>query len=377
MAATGIGNLFEVLQWSGRTDVADAILDTWVNTLSHQLGTLLAAVRRDDLCSGERLLDLVRALPDTAVMRVLVSPSGSDRLLWPERHNLRETADWLLRAMTAELGLADSGSTGAVVGWTALGDAEITLHGVRHAPHVGGVPVDWNSPAAKAIDRSPASLDSAWEDLTDDEKSDVLVQTDTAFDAIGKVNPDAQAFVSRFTRVLMLQKRSGIGFRTRSPERRIGLTLFQNPHLKTVDQVDLAEGLIHEAIHSALDVDERVRQVTRLPQDHWVRNPDLYDGASRVVSPWTGAPLALPTFLQACFVWYGLLHHWCLALPAAVFVRERVKMRIAQSAAGFLGVSLVDLLGENRRSVGADVCEALEQMQSHVANSLGEAASCR
>jgi hypothetical protein len=346
MPDPNINDLLNLLRWDDQAHFAEKMFGTWLDAVSSQLGIVLGVIVNQDSLTGEPLLHRARGLSDTSMVRLLTSPAASDRLLWPERHNLRETAGWLMNALDME----------------STETADSALH------RIGAViPVDWDSPAAQAIDQSyPASRDRLWESLTESEKKDVLQQTNAAFGAIGEVSPEAQTFVIRFTRVLMLQKHSGVGFRTRSPERRIGLSLFENPQLPTTDEVDLAEGLVHEAIHSLLDVDERVRQLTCAPEDHWVRDPKLYDGISRVVSPWTGTPLALPTFLHASYVWYGLLHYWCAALPASVFDHNRVKARIAQSAGGFLGPSLIGLLSDYKRSIGLHTLDALQQMQQDV-----------
>jgi hypothetical protein len=372
MLKTKVDDLLHLLCWSGRLDLAESMFNVWVTALSDQLGSLLGDIVRDDVIHGEQLLERVRGLTDAGFMRILTSPAASDRLLWPERHKRQATSQWLLHAVDMEQAIADGGDRLNVTGWTALGDAEITGEQIVHVPRVGCVPIDWDSPDARAIDAIDSSL---WEDISMTERRDIVTRTEKALDALGTVNPDGQSIVMSFTRVLMLQKRSGMGFRTRSPERRIGLSLFQNPHLLTVDNVDLAEGLVHEAIHSILDIDERLRQLSCPPEKQWVKDPKLYDGASRILSPWTGTPLALPTFLQACFVWFGLLHHWCLFLPTNIFDRNRVKSRIAQCASGFLCGALVNHLGEYRDAVGAEIQDALNQMQHKVAQNFAAIAN--
>lgn len=63
----------------------------------------------------------------------------------------------------------------------------------------------------------------------------------------------------------------------------------------------LADALVHEAIHSALYLFETTKHplLTCQPPAHL-----------RLQSPWTGRQLSLDSYVQACFVWFGLAHLW-------------------------------------------------------------------
>jgi hypothetical protein len=125
-----------------------------------------------------------------------------------------------------------------------------------------------------------------------------------------------------------------------------------------VDAVDIADAIVHEAIHALLYMQEQKKS--------WVYDPDLCKPIPRVVSPWTGRHLALRPFLQACFVWYGLLHFWCLALSAGAFDSARIRERIVRSGIGFWDKPLLDYIDSYKAALCPDLLKAIQEMQSIV-----------
>src|SRR5260370_18494033 len=94
-------------------------------------------------------------------------------------------------------------------------------------------------------------------------------------------------------------------FSTGATTQYVGRTFITNPHVHSVDIVDLAEALVHEGIHALLFMEELQRS--------WGDIPELRDGVRRVESPWTGNSLSLSSFFQAGFSWYWLADFWALA----------------------------------------------------------------
>jgi hypothetical protein len=135
----------------------------------------------------------------------------------------------------------------------------------------------------------------------------------------------------------------------------VGRSIFCNAHLPTVGTAVLAESLVHEAIHSLLSMYEA--------DEPWFPEADSFSPESAVASPWTGARLSLRTFLQACFVWYGLAHLWTVARRSSPFPPDQVDERARQARRGFLGGPLVDHLGDLRSFVAPPILELVAAMQ--------------
>ena len=165
-------------------------------------------------------------------------------------------------------------------------------------------PLDFGSPYAAAIDlggpaNRPGEPRPPFEDA---EMAMVVERLRLACAAIRRTSPHVLDFATTFNKVLVSQKDpvATRQFTSGSTGQFVGRSFVTNPHLDSVRQVDLAEALVHEGIHSLLYMQERTRS--------WGPAPELEDSIARVVSPWSGNHLSLASFLHACFVWYGLAH---------------------------------------------------------------------
>jgi hypothetical protein len=93
------------------------------------------------------------------------------------------------------------------------------------------------------------------------------------------------------------------------------------------------------------------------------------------VSPWTGTKLPVRQFLQACFVWYGLVHFWALAWTTGAFAPDRVRARLTLATSGFLFEDLVDtLVGMCGDGIAPAIVNAICEMQGVVRRSFAESA---
>jgi HEXXH motif-containing protein len=230
-------------------------------------------------------------------------------------------------------------------------------------------PIDVASPHALAIDLEGVT-DEATEPRRPLDKpvlERVLGALADTRDRIESTNPDILEFVNAFTKVLVLQRDDAAPtlFSTGSSAQYVGRSVFGNPHLESVDAALLAEGLVHEAIHSLLYMGERI--------EPWVTTPELYGPEHRTRSGWTGNPLPLRSYLQAAFVWYGLSQFWCQALSAGTFPADRIRGRIEQSVRGFLRGSVLDQIQPYRYGIAPEVCSAIESMESDIVDAVGAA----
>jgi hypothetical protein len=370
-----MSNIPEALTWATKPHNLDGAYVAYMEFLSESLGRTLARIVQENVGGGEALVEELRDLGDVSFTRLLTAPETSYRLLWPARHSTSEISQFLRRSVLAERCRTDTTATVNEIVWTPVGDMRFSPDGeVFSSPVVKGLmPLDFDSPYALNADLSTMNKAdiSRREAFNDVEKDVVLERLTNARDGIVKTSGSLLDFVVALTKVLVLQKAPAGPPKifTRSPERYLGLSVFTNPHLSNVDDVDIAEGLVHEAIHSLMDMDEVTCRMSKSREQHWYYNDTLYDGASRTTSPWTGSALALPTYFQATFVWYGLLHFWCMALEAGAFLRSRVKGRIVQAASGFLGRPLLDQVGNYTSEISPELLAAVERMQEHVKSS--------
>jgi hypothetical protein len=348
----------EVLRWSNGEATLNEVHDAYVQQVSDALGAHLRALRGRAADVGARLEAAVQRSSNDALARVLLAPETVSRLLFPISGELSSTSQFLEAALAAEAALAGLSSANGRVLWTALGDARVLPSGeVIRAPCVAGrIPLDLDSPHGCMGDVTYCDSRNARHTLTVEDRLVAFDRLRAAYEIV--TGAGLAGFVSTFTKVLVLRKEEPGGFSSGSETRYIGRSVLGNPHSPIIDYLDIAEATVHEAIHSLLYMQER-----RHP---WVP-AELYAPEPRVVSPWSGRNLALRPFLQACFVWYGILQFWGKATTTGILSPAQLGERIARAATGFLGLPILQRLsGEDYKAVDPSVLRAITNMQSVV-----------
>lgn len=362
-----------VLRWENHQSILDEIHTAYINQLSAALGNTLGQITLQDRASGQLLTTLLHLLPNQSFLRLLTAPEISYRLLWKSRHRLEATAKFLHNSLIAELARIGQAVTASSCVWTALGDYQFDSDGslLFTAPQIAGMmPLDFDSPHATHLDLNGQQevTNFTRPAFSVAQKQLVLERLQVAQQGIYDTDPYIFQFVVDFTKVLILQTDPDMpeSFSSGSSGQYVGRSVLANPHLAAIDVVEIAEGLVHEAIHSLLYMQEQ--------QKSWVESNDLYGPTYRTTSPWTGNPLALRPYLQACFVWYGLLHFWSLALAKGTFNLERIKARITQATIGFLGNPLLEQVAAYEDEISPELLAAISAMQAHVTASLAQVA---
>lgn len=273
-------------------------------------------------------------------------------------------ASWV----AAEARVADgqlAGGTETV--WTAMGDVafSIAAREDRESPSTvitsprlyNGLVVDVASPFSW-----PEGHDS--EDFvkhSDEEVSEIVSKLTLAMRLIDGVSSEASQVIRRYLKVVGLRRdrSSSHAYGSSSWGKYVGLVGLTNAHSRHCSVPQLANALTHEAIHSLLYVVEAAANI-RLD-----RAPDL---RSRTIqSPWSGRYLPLPSFIHACFVWYGLYHFWSLAgLDDPAF-----RSLGARARSGFLESSLGAALSEAAPDVLEELVVAVDVMQDEVVGAGG------
>ena len=352
-----------VLAWAEESPVLTTLHAKYIVLLDRRLDELCRRVAAADPQLAEVTRSAVVTLGEDGAARVLCHPEVSYRLLWPTHH---DDADAALFVASVASGVADPVgrdplSNPVLVGYSGsvLGTA-----GEELAPWslAASLPLDCSSPFALTADVAGTSirLDRPAPPLDVDQLLVSVSRTAEAARAIEVTVPAAWSMVARFTKSLMLlpDAEARTQFSSGSSGQFVGRSVLANPHLDKVRVEHIAEAIVHEAIHSVLYMDEQ--------HDPWVLDPELYAGPMRIDSPWTGNPLPLRPYLQACFVWYGLLGFWSAALGKEPFDRDVVRERLHVATSGFLRGDLTGRLGDVSSHLSPEVTGAVSELQQMV-----------
>lgn len=333
-------DLPEIFTWQAQNAVLTQLHQQYVELLLERLGQLIGRLRlagHDELADGA--LTRVGQLPDQELAALLCEPEVSYRLLWPTHH--RDVDSGLFVQST----LSDRG-------------AALTARRLR----VIGLPTDVGSEFALTVDvtGTKSRLSEPRPALPSDALVSTLSRLEVAASQISAGVPAAWRIVEDFTKVLILlpDLDAPMQLSSGSSGQFVGRTVIANPHLGKVTPVELAEALVHESIHSVLYMDEQL--------DAWVLDDSLYAGPERVTSPWTGNPLPLRPYLQACFVWYGLLSFWSEAMCRCTFDGEKAKERFSIAVAGFLRGDLLGRVDGVSNRLSGELRAAVAELQSRV-----------
>jgi len=313
--------------------------------------------------------------------RVTLAPATSRRLLWTP-HRLHEACRWITGALAHESAVA--GSSGRLHRglWSALGDAHIgpgPLPGVPaaapdgagsvaarsdggnahdgrpaaiyRAPVVRGlIPVDARSPLARSVplSRGTGAVDT-WPEFDEACLREVTLRLGDALASVQATSTVAATLVETFTFVVVIRG-PGCGFRHGSTLVDVGRTVIRDPLSPAATGARLAEALVHEAVHHLCNVTVRGA-------------PWAEDGAVAIPieSPWTGNPLPLWGYLQACLVWAALRTFWAHARDRGTFEGPSAGVRGAVAERGFeAGPPLDRIPREARALVDPLVVEVIE-----------------
>ncbi len=358
----------DVLAWRpGREQDWLAVHDGYQARLADRLGDALARADRHWPGRAQDLRAAIAGLSNHGLQRFLFAPETASRLLWPACHDPAEALAFLGRGVAVERALEAGDPGPARRTWSALGDAWTGPTGPGRQPSVAGLPpLDLISPHARAVDLEGEAIRLATPRAAQPaaERRIVLARLTAIGAALARLGPAWPLFVRTFTKVLVLQPDPDAprSFSSGTSGQYPGRSLLANAHLPSVSLEVIADGLVHESIHGLLYMQEQQRP--------WVLTDALYGGQKVTRSPWTGTPLPLRPYMQAAFVWYGLLHFWSQALAAGVFDPARARERLRIAARGFLGAPLVSQLEPFRSDLAPELPDAIGEMQHRVRTEL-------
>lgn len=318
-------NLVPLLSWSG-LETATLLRpvrdgdDAALRTLTEFPGYYSAA-----------LADLLRTLPPETIARVSQAPEMRLRathsaLSWEDRQRFAVAA--LRHEKDRLCGTLSPGR----LEWSALGDHHLppgAICGIQVPPmRPLGIPLDlacprsgvhvpWSSPQQTPLPGAAVQ--------------DAVRLMETATQGLVAVSPAAGEFLQATIDVVVVR------IDTVEPHMLGSSTLLGRPgevgicnvHLPNIRVARVANALLHEGIHCLLYHVHRHRPFL----------PDA-DGSRgcTATSPWTGRELPISSWVQAHFVWFGLLRFWHRALSEDVggFDRPDAVSSMAQARTGFV-----------------------------------------
>jgi hypothetical protein len=349
----------DALSWACGTTDFDTVNDGYMRLLGQ------AWERRADA----RLAGLRARTGETSFARFLGAPETSRRLLWPTAEAAAEAAHFFEASLRAELAFAGHPAEFQEETWTALGDAAFLPDGQRFVwpQQPGMMPLDFGSPRARMIDLTGAEFETTVprDPYTFGDLEAAIRKVREALQGVLEACPEAGRFIARFNKVLVIQpdpaapRRSSSG----SNGQFVGRSFVTNVQSPDITTEAVADAVVHEGIHGLLYMQQVMQP--------WGPSELIYNQAPTTASPWTGRMLPLRSFLEACFVWYGLLHFWCHALSNTVFEPREVRYHLARALNGFLRQRLPDLVADQRDKLLPDLIESVSGLQTNVQAAFG------
>jgi len=362
-----VERLPELLRWNCHPAQYDDVHDSYVELLATRLAQLCSRLAQVDAPLAGALAAVPARVKEDGLLRVLTAPESSFRLLFAGALNDREVARFLLEAVIAERVREGEQPDCAQPPWTALGDARFPTPAGRDPGSDRLPPLDFGSPYAAGVDlsgRDRASVPPR-RPFSAAEQRRVLLLLEQAIDQVERTRGSIAGFVRRFNKVVILQKDSeapGL-FASGSNGHYVGRTFLANPHLG--DPACIADALVHEGIHGLLYMSEQL--------EPWYLDPAART-SPRMQSPWTGSMLTLPSFLQACFVWFGLLNFWSNAWTSEAAEREVTLKFMSRSLRGFFRGTLRKQLAQAAPMIHPELLGAVDEVQEIVRQAYAAAA---
>ncbi|MBD2233658.1 HEXXH motif-containing putative peptide modification protein [Phormidium tenue] len=299
--------------WQKSSDALAQLRAIHYSNAKRNLQTIVKLIEQDISLNASNLLERFEKLPPESKHRLQLAPDTHTQSVLCNPNN---AAEYLHNAIEVEM-------------------RAIKRQHLRHSsPHIyRNAAVDYRLGSGPFVDlkgpdvlRPLPDIPGQAARLPSEAAQSVLIRLHHAYHSIGNVSKYAQALIDQTTLVIVCREDVSLPtcVAACSPIA-IGRTVLRNPHRTEVDEEELAECLIHEAIHTAIDIAE-LESPMFLPAT--VSNVKL-------ISPWSGRSLDINTYLQACWVWFGLASFWADALVSQAFDMKKSFFRLNRALRGF------------------------------------------
>jgi hypothetical protein len=364
-----------ILTWDDSVNNKQALIGIhkqYLDTLSTAFGYFLGNLKLKDSALFDLLYDKFEVLPDKIKTKLLTAPESSYKLHY-RLNNTKLLFDFFNTALDAEILKLGQSKTYSRKIWTCTGDYCYTINSENQPVEfktltlAGEIPLDFKSPYAlgKSVmfeDNGKLFFDESPLIYNNQEMFDVYKKLIGAFEIVYLASDYISDVIKFFTKTLVVRKdpSSDIAFTSASAGQYTGRTLIGNAHLGFVGEDLLSEALVHESIHSILYMLERVQP--------WVLDKGLYfDETIKIESPWSGRQLRLRPYLQACFVWYGILHYWNIVLKSKLIEDHIPLFYIGTALKGFQNdTNLIDRISALHSKLNPELVNTINELQISV-----------
>jgi hypothetical protein len=357
-----LADMPDLLTWR-RTYPLDGLHARHLKAAEDAFARMLREIRERHERVGAALHAKLESLSWWMAARVVAAPEMIGRLrTW--RAHPAETVRFLAGALNAEAALA-AGTDLEPGQWTALGDFYVARDSDRPidlrtgawqdgrsfaAPRLDGlIPLDCSSPNVETCrlqgDREEASP-------ADIRSIDAMLQRALAL--IEAACPATADAIRWFVKVVVVAKSVGApkGHSSSSSPSHRGRVLLRDCHVAAVE--GLMDSLVHEATHQVLYA---VECTEHLADD--VNAPLL-------VSPWSGTPLTVHSYVQACFVWYSLAHFWRAAMQWRALNTQPARACLDRALRGFRAGNPAEALVPHGHRVSPAAIAVIHQLHDRI-----------
>ena len=180
-----------------------------------------------------------------------------------------------------------------------------------------------------------------------------------ALNKLKQISHIQHCLVSKCTLSLVISEDAALNFSSSTHGLYIGRVTIGARNCSEISVASIMDALVHESIHCLLLMFDRT---------HPLLKDDLQaDTLPPIISPWTGTPLPVPTYVHAVMVWFGLVHLWSRALVTSQFPAELSETMVHRASRGFKACDVVvSMSSEARKLLSEHTIVSLETMQREV-----------
>jgi len=345
------------LSWLDDDVLTERLLETLMITCSDRLTRTLHCLAAQDAYRAEQLQERIGRLPDDALVRMLMAPEIGFRLGYHNSDAIGETARFIEESLTAEEVRVGDRRPPDGPCWSALGDLcfSASPDGPYVAPRIGGIVIDFESPWV--LCKLPHITGEA-EAISPANRATALDRIGDAVRLMNMASVRATVATRSFTQAIIIRSDPSRPdfYTSASTTLCLGRAVMRNPFVACATPSEVADGLVHEAIHCICDL-------TEIHDGRWLPGGrDVYH--VKVASPWTERQLDIHTYLQACWVWYGLWHFWARAIETDAIATDEGLRCLGRAFRGFVDGAAVARLAPHRTLIDPAVFGTLEEGQA-------------
>lgn len=352
-------NIAEVLAWNSFDVTSLVTKQVCRNHLEYRVSAL-NKLRTDNDKIENVIISKINRLDDAEFMRIINSP----RMNFFLQQSLSGRQEWLTEFLLQSYSAENSRKCGTLPKhpcWSALGDFFSTSDRIEYNPKglFGEIFLDDRSPFGHNPIKNAAPKDFTATYRVNRPSFDVTKKVNSALVAMAKTNPLAFDFCRSVLQTVLLRKMSqrDFGYTSVSARPFVGRATLVNAESNKVDSARLCSSIIHESVHNYL---YRIEQF-----GYFVSNLDQGINTT-VLSPWTGNPIRLLTYIHACFVYFALTKFWQYKSAQDNFGGKPTILQLNFSTRGFEEKLYLKRLEIHASHIDPAIYEQLERLYASI-----------